>query len=643
MPPRPTPINLWKTAQRIQTQHDKDTAAVVLKEYIQGHYPDLGDNTALGIAKDIADGDTSSFEQLGKTDGALTARAGCGCDDGVNRDSENLSKREPLTRVEAGFTAKASDGMVIYGPGSVSIVDSEGDKITGPALKQALPSLLRRKNLSLEHMDIQPGEILEKWEDPDGNTYKTEVREVTKQDLEDFPRLKDSGAEAGDDALFVVAKIWDDTEFSREVQEQVAKGELECFSISGQAVSESVEQKCDGFECKYVTVIDKLDLSAVTLCAQGMNAGASFTVLSKAMKQEAQDRGWMTKNEDMTTTVDEDAPVQKASGGVQDEVEAESDGAATDPPDEDDAVKADKPEDDPEVREEVEDTLEAVGEDDMADVAEEADELSDAAEGEVAKAPKGLKKKLPPDADHEVVDPPTGTPSHPDQYGDHGEIAEQSPLEQLAADYNSAHPGDSDRLDGAAGQVRTVDTGERETGENERTDVEKALVELEKDCPDPEAHEPDDPLNEDTVRMPTQEEFVEGAMQKPSPEGVRDEEYDSCVEQVEAEGDAENAYAVCADALKTDTPPHNHKQDADLHKRAMAEQGWNAVYHHKCPTCFDLMKTYDNAKSYFDAARHLQKTGALRLGWLSQADLPRFRKERAAGLFSREIPTVGSA
>lgn len=865
MPPRPTPINLWKTAQRIQTQHDTDTAAVVLKEYIQGHYPGLGDNTALGIARDIADGDTSSFEQLGKADDALTARTGCGCDDGVNRDSENLSKREPLTRVKAGFTAKASDGMVIYGPGSVSIVDSEGDKITGPALKEALPSLLRRKNLSLEHMDIQPGEILEKWEDPDGNVYKTEVREVTKEDLEDFPRMAKVGVEPGDDALFVLAKIWDDTEFAREAQEQVLKGDLRCFSISGQAISESVEQKCDGYDCKLVNVIDKLDLSAVTLCAEPMNqAAGDFQVLSKAMKQEAQDRGWMQKKNDgfpggfvgavkalaarededdrdlcdavrkraakLKATLeghepadeveselygllaaivdaaeeDEHEAVSKlykrfmekykmATGGVQDEVDAESGVGATDAPDD---MKAEA-EDDPEVREEVEDTLEAVGEDDMADVAEEADDLSDAAEAEVAKTLTDLKKKLPPDADYEVVDPPTGTPSHPDQYGDHGEIAEDSPLEQLAADYNSAHPGDSDRLDGAAGQVQTVDTGERETGENDRTEVEKALTELAKECPAPEAHTPDDPLNEDTETMPTQQEVVEGAMQKPSPEGVGEEEYDSCVEQVKEEGDAENAYAVCADALKAlkkewvedgysesgnlravntetgervygdraeralmgdpeeaydvgqvqdpgamhdrqmdfydevqsdawdhlgDDPAapdlaeavamagygdeegrdialgdvfeegteeydyakflvddaadgysagdefyahqrldelqelaqgthpvfdskacRGHVQDTQLHKNAMASLGFNAVYDSRCPTCFDLMKTYDNAKSYFDAARHLQKTGALRLGWLSQADLPRFRKERAAGLFSREIPTVGSA
>lgn len=39
-------------------------------------------------------------------------------------------------------------------------------------------------------------------------------------------------------------------------------------------------------------------------------------------------------------------------------------------------------------------------------------------------------------------------------------------------------------------------------------------------------------------------------LSKPAPEGVSEEKYDSCVDQVKQEGDAKNAYAVCASSLK---------------------------------------------------------------------------------------------
>lgn len=190
-----------------------------------------------------------------------------------------LKGKPPATGTPAfRVLAKSGADFVIYGPASVAIVDQESDLITGPALKAALPQLIQRARISLQHLDILPGEILEKFGD-----LKTEVRAVTEQDLREFSKLQDAKVEVGTDALFLVGKIYDDTPYALEVREQILKGELNAFSLSGQAVSESPKVVCGPFACKFVNEISKIALSAVTLCKTGMNQGAGFVVLHKSM------------------------------------------------------------------------------------------------------------------------------------------------------------------------------------------------------------------------------------------------------------------------------------------------------------------------------------------------------------------------
>ncbi len=250
---------LYRKAQDIQSEDGYNAAEVYVREQLKDHH-DLPNSLAKAVSKDVLQGDDASFRRVAAK---------------LQRNDTSSSQMRVLS--------KASDELVIYGPASVDLVDREGDQITGPALEKALPQLLKRARFSLQHLDILVGEILPKYKHPDsGKVYKTEVREVMGQDLRDFPKLKENGVERGDDALFCVGKIYDDAKYQDEVREGILKGELDAFSISGQSVSETAKMECDGFECKVVNRIDEIDLSAVTICADGMNPGAQIKVVKKS-------------------------------------------------------------------------------------------------------------------------------------------------------------------------------------------------------------------------------------------------------------------------------------------------------------------------------------------------------------------------
>lgn len=161
----------------------------------------------------------------------------------------------------------------------MAVVDREGDLITGAALKAGLPQLLLRGRLSLQHGDILVGEILKGW-----GPYATSVRPVVEQDMAEYPHLAKGGVKPGDEMLFVVGKIYDDTDFSLKVRAEIEKGELNSFSISGQSRVENKTNVCDSFTCKIVNQIDAVDLSAVTVCKTGMNQGAAFKVVAKSFE-----------------------------------------------------------------------------------------------------------------------------------------------------------------------------------------------------------------------------------------------------------------------------------------------------------------------------------------------------------------------
>lgn len=298
-PTRNDPTNISQLlgwGRQLENEHGPDTAKAILSEYYSQR-DGLSKDVGRGLAADTLNGNVDTLETVLKDNGGGLAEEEYGAEEDVEVDCECAQGAgECECEVEHGgddeeeagmlkslsFVAKADNGdFVIYGPASVDIVDKEDDVVSKDALESALPNILKRGNLSLEHTDIQPGEIVEKYETDEGKTYKTEVREVTKDDLDTFPKLKDSGAEPGDHALFLTAKLYDDTSFSKEAQEKIKKGELGAFSISGQATDEATEKNCGDFTCKLVNVIKDLDGSAVTLAEEGMCQGASFEIVNK--------------------------------------------------------------------------------------------------------------------------------------------------------------------------------------------------------------------------------------------------------------------------------------------------------------------------------------------------------------------------
>lgn len=210
--------------------------------------------------------------------------------------AKTLSKSNTMEKVN--FTAdfagtqtvfKADDDFVIWGPASVEIVDKEGDRIHADALKEALPQLLKRGRLSLEHSDQLVGEIIESYElensvelEIDGETY------TRKEFPTDVIELDGKNA-----ALYVAGRIYDDTRQAKRVRESIEDGELNSYSISGEAlVSRS---KIENGEP--VNDIVEIDLSAVTVCEEGMNQGAKFATVAKDDSEEAEPNVLTIKSE----------------------------------------------------------------------------------------------------------------------------------------------------------------------------------------------------------------------------------------------------------------------------------------------------------------------------------------------------------
>lgn len=292
-------LGLVQKAQRARTNSGDAAALGLTTELIRERFG-VSDAVAKALAADVLAGDPTSFEKMrgrveipaGET---ITLPSGSTV---ANVDFTNTSSAQaPIltlgttTRAfeksdaHSGISVLNKDGGVwIYGPGSVAIVDRENDIITGPALREALPQLLLRARLSLQHLDVLVGEIVSS-ADVGGRVYKTEVRPVTAQDIAEFPLLK-ANAKEGDEALWVLGKLYSDNKFSQEVVERVLKGELGCYSISGQAVSESKKIDCSGYSCKFVNTIERVALSACTICAVGMNQSSGFRVIAKAGEKE---------------------------------------------------------------------------------------------------------------------------------------------------------------------------------------------------------------------------------------------------------------------------------------------------------------------------------------------------------------------
>jgi hypothetical protein len=202
-----------------------------------------------------------------------------------------LRKSDSIEKV--GFTAqvgtiptvfKADDEFIIWGPASVEVVDKEGDLIKAEALSEALPQLLKRARLSLEHSDQLVGKILESFDagEPvkvsvDGDVFERSEFPTDVMELDGY-----------EPALYVAGKVWNDSRQARETRRKIENGEIDSYSISGEALV--TRTKIDDGDA-YDQIVD-MDLSAVTLCEEGMNQKSKFGTVangSSAQKSKAID------------------------------------------------------------------------------------------------------------------------------------------------------------------------------------------------------------------------------------------------------------------------------------------------------------------------------------------------------------------
>lgn len=247
------------------------------KESILAEHPDMDESTAYAIAYDQHgdEGDSQkekilreAFESADPADQVALAKS-------VSSGSVQRVPFEASAEGSVGALYKQDGKFVIWGPASVEVVDKENDRIQADALEEALPQLLKRERLTWEHTDQIVGKILKEYrvEDP----VEVEFNGVTTE-RDTFPTdvLKLDGMEHP--GLFVAGELYDDTKRAREVREMVDKGEVNSYSISGEAIVSTMA--IEGGDP--VNEISKIDLSAVTLARRGMNQRAKFDTVVKS-------------------------------------------------------------------------------------------------------------------------------------------------------------------------------------------------------------------------------------------------------------------------------------------------------------------------------------------------------------------------
>ena len=166
-----------------------------------------------------------------------------------------------IQRPSTGLSVlKSGTDLIVAGYASVELVDKQGDLITRGALKNAFDGFMKSdkyRNVQLAHSNIQVGEVIDNYVDSNGRMWKSEV---------------------DDTGMFVVCKLRNDIEKAREVAAEIRKGNLQGFSIGGQAFKRV--RKADGEHGEYQE-ISKMELHEITICEKGINPEAQFRILKE--------------------------------------------------------------------------------------------------------------------------------------------------------------------------------------------------------------------------------------------------------------------------------------------------------------------------------------------------------------------------
>ena len=145
-------------------------------------------------------------------------------------------------------TDKDINRFIVAGYASPVVVDQEGHRVSHKALTDALPKFMaldgEYANANILHSNVTVGKIIPEFTSDDGTVYKTEVDDI---------------------GLFTVVEIRTDPfapDIVKQVIEDIEKGKLKSFSISGNA--DNPKFMCDSQRCFYD--INKVDLYEITIC-----------------------------------------------------------------------------------------------------------------------------------------------------------------------------------------------------------------------------------------------------------------------------------------------------------------------------------------------------------------------------------------
>jgi len=173
------------------------------------------------------------------------------------------------------------DPNVVGGPASVEMIDREGHLITTKALSKAFDQYMKNpmtRNVMVMHSDIQVGWALPAYISKSGQIYKSGI---------------------GDNTLFFITELRDDTKISKRVIEEIKKSRMKSYSIAGSAIrTENVTGNMFKGEPPYMRV-DELELAEVTICEKGVNQGAGFDLIksNRPTQSCADESCFISKNE----------------------------------------------------------------------------------------------------------------------------------------------------------------------------------------------------------------------------------------------------------------------------------------------------------------------------------------------------------
>jgi hypothetical protein len=173
------------------------------------------------------------------------------------------------------------DPSVVGGPASVEMIDREGHLITTNALSKAFDKYMKNpmtRNVMVMHSDIQVGWALPAYISKSGQIYKSGI---------------------GDNTLFFITELRDDTKISKRVIEEIKKSRMKSYSIAGSAIrTENVSGNMFKGEPPYMRV-DELELAEVTICERGVNQGAGFDLIksNRPTKSCADESCFISKDE----------------------------------------------------------------------------------------------------------------------------------------------------------------------------------------------------------------------------------------------------------------------------------------------------------------------------------------------------------